>query len=71
MSGENTNLIDGMERMLKYHECLLKDKELIKMCENCEAWNGNIHDYNECKNCQGFNFYCELKEYRFIETFKE
>lgn len=62
-------LKDGMERLLNYKEDLLSDPELIKMCSSCEAWYGKEHDYENCKECQAFKFYCELEEYRFVDTF--
>lgn len=65
----NAELKDGMSRMLTYRECILEDEEIKKMCNKCEAYLSEQHDYNECTECQGFKFYCELKEYRFYETF--
>ena len=63
-------LKSGTERMLLYHGELVKDEELKNMCNNCEAYMGQEHDYNGCTNCQGFKFYCELKQYRFGDTFR-
>jgi len=64
-----TELKNGMDRMLKYHGCILEDKEIKNMCNSCEKYLGEQHDYNECTDCQGFKFYCELEEYRFADTF--
>ena len=64
-----TELKNGMDRMLKYHGCILDDKEIKNMCNSCEKYLGEQHDYNECTDCQGFKFYCELEEYRFADTF--
>ncbi len=64
-----TELKNGMDRMLKYHGCILDDKEIKNMCSSCEKYLGEQHDYNECTDCQGFKFYCELEEYRFADTF--
>ena len=59
-----TELKNGMDRMLKYHGCILDDKEIKNMCNSCEKYLGEQHDYNECTDCQGFKFYCELEENR-------
>ena len=55
--------------MVKYHGCISDDKEIKNMCNSCEKYLGEQHDYNECTDCQGFKFYCELEEYRFADTF--
>jgi hypothetical protein len=39
---------------LKDKECL---KELRKMCDSCEKYCGDEHDYSECKDSQCFKFY--------------
>ena len=49
-----TELKNGMDRMLKYHGCILEDKEIKNMCNSCERYLGEQHDYNECTDCQGF-----------------
>ena len=41
-----TELKDGMDRMLGYHECLVEDKELKNMCDSCEKYLYEQHDYN-------------------------
>lgn len=69
MSGKEEMLRDGMKRMLKYHSCIVEDYEINKMCERCESWMGKEHDYNDCTDCQGFKFYCELQQYRFSDSF--
>lgn len=32
-------------------------KELRKMCETCEIYNGKDHDYEECRDNQCFRFW--------------
>jgi hypothetical protein len=59
----------GMDRMLMYHDSILKDKQMRAACERCENFSGDSHDYHECNKCPVFEMYCELQEYRFAETF--
>lgn len=63
-------LTEGMERMLNYHSSIVNDPDIKQMCMKCEGWMGEQHNYNDCKDCQGFKFYCELEEYRFADTFR-
>lgn len=67
---ETTFLESGMERLLAYKENLVKKEELKNMCQGCEKYMGEQHDYDFCIKCQGFKFYCELEEYRFVDTFR-
>ena len=53
-------------------ECLnimVASWKIKNMCSSCGKYLGEQHDYNECTDCQGFKFYCELEEYRFADTF--
>ena len=34
-----------------------KDEELKEMCQNCECWCGENHDYSECRNKPCFRFF--------------
>ena len=36
---------------------LSEEEELHEMCENCEAYFGQCHDYSECKDKMCFKFF--------------
>ncbi|WP_407453536.1 hypothetical protein [Methanobrevibacter sp.] len=36
---------------------LNKTEDLKKMCESCEGYCGEEHNYEECRNMQCFKFY--------------
>lgn len=40
------------------------DEELKKLCECCECYCGNNHNYEDCKNNQCFKMYLA---YRYLE----
>lgn len=60
---ENTkHQIDDDYKTLKNY--LHEDKELQDMCQRCEEWCGENHDYDECLNKPCFTFY---RCYKFLE----
>lgn len=59
MKDENYELERKLEEVLQRFDIkeLAKEKELIEMCENCEGYCGQDHDYTECKNKKCFKFF--------------
>ena len=50
----------------------LKDEEKLKeMCQNCEAWCGKEHDYNECLNKPCFQFFLAYNYLEWSNSVKE
>lgn len=61
---------EGMKRMLQYPSSIKSDPNMSAACKMCENYCGKDHDYSECTKCPVFKMFCELQQYKYIESFQ-
>lgn len=55
-------MLQRLETSYKSYKVYLRDDENLKsMCNSCECYCGNEHDYEECRHKECFCFYLAYK----------
>lgn len=67
LESQITSTYDRLKPYLDKHDG--RFSELTSMCQMCECWYGDNHDYAECKSRPCFRFYLAYEYLKYFNTF--
>lgn len=61
----DTSHIDGNKPIIQ-----VNDETLKLMCQPCEYYCGDCHDYSDCNKCIAYKVFCEFERYHYWKSWE-